>query len=78
MVAGADKSDYLIMAPLVFDDLVITGIGISEFRVKGWVGAFRLSDGEPVWRFYRPGRGRTWRRHLGVTRTRSAVGAECG
>jgi alcohol dehydrogenase (cytochrome c) len=33
-VADSDKSEYLIMAPLVFDDLVITGIGISEFRVK--------------------------------------------
>ena len=39
------------MAPLVYEDLVISGIGISEYGVKGWIGAFRLSDGEPVWRF---------------------------
>ena len=39
------------MAPLIYNDLVITGIGISEFGIKGWIGGFRLSDGEPVWRF---------------------------
>jgi alcohol dehydrogenase (cytochrome c) len=41
----------MIMAPLVYEDLVISGIGISEYGVKGWIGAFRLSDGERVWRF---------------------------
>jgi alcohol dehydrogenase (cytochrome c) len=41
----------MIMAPFVYEDLVISGIGISEYGVKGWIGAFRLSDGEPAWRF---------------------------
>jgi glucose dehydrogenase len=50
-VAEADKYELMIMAPLVHEDLVISGIGISEYGVKGWIGAFRLSDGEPVWRF---------------------------
>jgi alcohol dehydrogenase (cytochrome c) len=50
-VAEADKYELMIMAPLVYEDLVISGIGISEYGVKGWIGAFRLSDGEPVWRF---------------------------
>jgi len=27
---------------------VISGIGISEYGVKGWISAFRLSDGEPA------------------------------
>lgn len=39
------------MAPLIFDNLIIIGPGISEFAIKGWVGAFRLDTGERVWRF---------------------------
>ena len=50
-VAEAEKYELMIMAPLVYEDLIISGIGISEYGVKGWIGAFRLSDGEPVWRF---------------------------
>jgi alcohol dehydrogenase (cytochrome c) len=50
-VAAAGRYEFVTMAPLVYEGLVIAGIGISEFAVKGWIGAFRLSDGEPVWRF---------------------------
>ena len=50
-VAEAEKYELMIMAPLVYEDLIISGIGISEYGVRGWIGAFRLSDGEPVWRF---------------------------
>jgi alcohol dehydrogenase (cytochrome c) len=50
-VANAEKNELMIMAPLIYDDLIITGIGISEFGIKGWIGGFRLADGEPVWRF---------------------------
>jgi alcohol dehydrogenase (cytochrome c) len=50
-VADAEKYELMIMAPLVFEDLVITATGISEYGVKGWIGGFRLADGEPVWRF---------------------------
>jgi alcohol dehydrogenase (cytochrome c) len=39
------------MPPLIFEDLVIIGPAGSEYGIRGWVGAFRLSDGEPVWRF---------------------------
>ncbi|MGH9938513.1 MAG: PQQ-binding-like beta-propeller repeat protein [Blastocatellia bacterium] len=39
------------MAPVVFENLVLLGLGISEQGVKGWIGAFRLETGEPVWRF---------------------------
>jgi alcohol dehydrogenase (cytochrome c) len=65
-VAEAEKYELMIMAPLVYEDLIISGIGISEFGVKGWIGAFRLSDGEPVWRFNTvPGEGEpgadTWK-----------------
>ena len=38
-------------APMVFEDLIIIGPGVAEQGIKGWIGAFKLSDGEPVWRF---------------------------
>lgn len=50
-VASAARYEFVMMAPLIYEDLVIAGIGIGEFGVNGWIGAFRLSDGEPVWRF---------------------------
>lgn len=39
------------MAPVVFEDLILIGPAGSELGVKGWVGAFKLSNGEQVWRF---------------------------
>ncbi len=50
-VAASGQYEFVLMAPLIVDDLAIAGVGISEYAVKGWLGAFRLSDGEPVWRF---------------------------
>jgi alcohol dehydrogenase (cytochrome c) len=38
-------------APMIFENLAIVGLGISEQGVRGWVGAFNLETGEPVWRF---------------------------
>src|SRR5262249_5861519 len=39
------------MPPVIFEDLVIIGPAGSEVPIKGWVGAFKLKDGDPVWRF---------------------------
>ncbi|MDB5397621.1 MAG: Pyrrolo-quinoline quinone repeat-containing protein [Rhodospirillales bacterium] len=39
------------MPPVIFEDLVIIGPAGSELGARGWIGAFRLSTGEPVWRF---------------------------
>jgi alcohol dehydrogenase (cytochrome c) len=39
------------MAPIIYDDLIVIGPGIADFAIKGWVGAFRLDNGEQVWRF---------------------------
>jgi alcohol dehydrogenase (cytochrome c) len=50
-VASIAAGEIFTMAPIVYDDLVIIGPGVSEYNVKGWVGAFKLSDGSPVWRF---------------------------
>ena len=51
--AAADpaKGETFTMAPLAFEDLVIAGPAGAENGIRGWIGAFRLSTGEPVWRF---------------------------
>lgn len=49
--ADSSRGESFTMPPLVYDDLVIIGPAGSEFGVRGWVGAFRLVDGSPVWKF---------------------------
>ena len=50
-VGDPDKFERVSIAPLIYEDLIIIGLGVSELGVKGWLGAFRVRDGEPVWRF---------------------------
>lgn len=51
-VISADKNEGSFNgAPMIFENLVLLGLGISEQGVKGWIGAFNLETGEPVWRF---------------------------
>jgi alcohol dehydrogenase (cytochrome c) len=50
--ADAAKGETFTMPPLIYENLVIIGPAGSEAVVKGWVGAFRLDTGEPVWRFH--------------------------
>jgi alcohol dehydrogenase (cytochrome c) len=50
-VAKPAEGETFTMAPLVFEDLILIGPAGSENNVQGWVGAFRLTDGSPVWRF---------------------------
>ena len=49
--ADTSEGEAFTMAPLLFEDLILIGPAGSENGVSGWVGAFRLSDGAPVWRF---------------------------
>jgi alcohol dehydrogenase (cytochrome c) len=49
--ADSEKFEALSINPLVYDDLVIIGPSGSEFGIKGWIGAFRLDDGQPLWKF---------------------------
>jgi alcohol dehydrogenase (cytochrome c) len=51
---SADMEKYeagFTMAPVIYEDLIIIGPAGSEAGAKGWIGAFRLETGEPVWRF---------------------------
>ena len=50
-IADGTKGETFTMAPLIFDNLIVIGPAVSEFAIKGWVGAFRLDNGERVWRF---------------------------
>jgi alcohol dehydrogenase (cytochrome c) len=50
-VSKPDAGETFTMAPMLFEDLVLIGPAGSENNVQGWVGAFRLSDGTPAWRF---------------------------
>jgi alcohol dehydrogenase (cytochrome c) len=52
IVADSSIGEMFTMPPLIFEDLVLIGPAASEAGVRGWIGAFRLSDGEPVWKFY--------------------------
>ncbi len=49
--ADAAIGETFTMAPLIYEDLILIGPAGSENAISGWVGAFRLEDGEPVWRF---------------------------
>jgi alcohol dehydrogenase (cytochrome c) len=51
LVDAAKMEGTFNIAPIIFDDLVLVGLGVSEEGVKGWIGAFKLENGEPVWRF---------------------------
>ncbi|MDH3456745.1 MAG: PQQ-binding-like beta-propeller repeat protein [Gemmatimonadota bacterium] len=49
--ANADLGETYTMAPMIYQDLILVGPAGSENAVRGWIGAFRLQDGQPVWRF---------------------------
>jgi alcohol dehydrogenase (cytochrome c) len=49
--ADAKQGETFTMAPLLFEDLVLIGPAGGENGISGWVGAFRLRDGSPVWKF---------------------------
>jgi alcohol dehydrogenase (cytochrome c) len=51
VVNSAKNEGSFNMAPVIFEDTIILGLGISEQGVKGWIGGFKLSDGSDVWRF---------------------------
>ena len=50
-VSKLEDGETFTMSPTIFEDLVLVGPAGSENNVQGWVGAFRISDGTPVWRF---------------------------
>jgi alcohol dehydrogenase (cytochrome c) len=49
--ADSRQGETFMMAPLIFEDLVLIGPAGGENAISGWVGAFRLRDGSLVWKF---------------------------
>ena len=49
--ANVAEGELFTMPPLIYDDLIFIGPAGSELGMRGWVAAYRLSDGEQVWRF---------------------------
>jgi alcohol dehydrogenase (cytochrome c) len=50
-IADPKEGQFISMPPLVHGDLIYIGPAGSETAARGWVGAFRIADGEQVWRF---------------------------
>jgi alcohol dehydrogenase (cytochrome c) len=50
-IADSAGGESLSMPPMIFEDMIFIGPAGSENAIRGWIGAFRLSDGEPIWRF---------------------------
>ena len=50
-IADPKEGYFISMPPLVHGDLIYIGPAGAETAARGWVGAFRIKDGEQVWRF---------------------------
>jgi alcohol dehydrogenase (cytochrome c) len=50
-IADSKEGYFISMPPLINNGLIYIGPAGAEWASSGWVGAFRLSDGERVWRF---------------------------
>jgi alcohol dehydrogenase (cytochrome c) len=51
-VAKPSEGETITMPAMVFEDLVLIGPAGSEHKIQGWIGAFRIADGQQVWRFH--------------------------
>lgn len=50
-VTSAAENHYLSMPAMVVEDRMIYGTAGADFGSRGWIGAFRLDNGEPLWKF---------------------------
>lgn len=74
--ADAANGETFTMPPVIFEDLVIVGPAGNEVPIDGWVGAFRLETGEPVWRFKtKPTAGEPGAETWGPTEAKTGGGA---
>ncbi len=51
-ITSAEKSHYLSMPAMIVEDTVIYGTAGADWGGRGWIGAFKLKDGEELWRFH--------------------------
>jgi alcohol dehydrogenase (cytochrome c) len=50
-IGDSSVGETFTMPPLIYDDLIVIGPAVSEYGIEGWLAAFRLDNGEPVWHF---------------------------
>jgi alcohol dehydrogenase (cytochrome c) len=50
-IAEPKEGYFISMPPLVHGNMIYIGPAGSETAARGWVAAFRISDGEQAWRF---------------------------
>lgn len=50
-IASPNDGFFISMPPLIHNDVIYIGPAGSESAASGWIGAFKLSDGEQLWRF---------------------------
>lgn len=50
-VADPWLGETITMPPMIFEELVMIGPAGSENAISGWVAAFSLANGEPIWKF---------------------------
>jgi alcohol dehydrogenase (cytochrome c) len=50
-IADPDGGFFIAMPPLVNGDMIYIGPAGSERAGSGWIGAYKLSNGEQVWKF---------------------------
>jgi len=49
-VADQTVGETFTMPPFIYDDLIVIGPAVSEYAIEGWIGAFSLENGEPIWK----------------------------
>jgi len=50
-IANSRDGYFISMPPMIVDDLVLIGPAGAEWAAKGWIAAFKLSNGDQVWKF---------------------------
>src|SRR5205807_2842237 len=51
-ITSPAENSYLSMPALIFEDIVIYGTAGADFGARNWLGAFKLENGEELWRYY--------------------------
>ncbi|MBV9653077.1 MAG: PQQ-binding-like beta-propeller repeat protein [Acetobacteraceae bacterium] len=51
-VADPQMGYSLTMAPVIYKDKVIVGMGGAEYGIRGFISAYNVSDGSLAWRWY--------------------------
>ena len=61
-------------APLIVGDLIMVGVGGGEEGIRGFIDAYKITNGEHAWRFYTiPKRGDKISRYVGWERARARM-----